>query len=341
MSKKNILVTGGLGYIGSHTCLQLLDCGYSVTVLDNLVNSKLSVIERIEKISQQKLSFINGDIRDDSKLRYIFGEYEIDAVIHFAGLKSVQEAEEQPLKYYDNNVLGSIQLLKIMQEFDVGNIIFSSSATVYKEEGSGEYKEDMNLFPSNVYGRTKLVIEEILRDYTSSNSKFKIAILRYFNPIGAHKSGLIGEDPKGTPNNLMPYIAKVATGQLPCLHIFGNDYPTPDGTGLRDYIHVEDLAEGHILSMNYLFEKKSSLTLNLGTGMPLSVLDLIRTFEKTSEKKVAYKFSSRRRGDVAKCWADSKLAEQTIGWKAKFDIKRMCKDVWRWQKYSELNIKDN
>ena len=335
MTKKTILITGGTGYIGSHTAVQLLEADYQVIMLDNLSNSKADVVQRVEKISGKKVSFIQGDIRDDQCLHQVFQNNPIDAVIHFAGLKAVGEGQSQPMRYYDNNVSGSISLFQAMQSFGVKTLLFSSSATVYGDDGVGKYHEQSALSPSNVYGQTKYMVEQILRDIQASDASWRVGILRYFNPVGAHPSGYIGEDPNGIPNNLMPYIAKVASGELTHLNVFGNDYPTPDGTGLRDYIHIQDLAAGHLESLRYMLEKNTSITVNLGTGQPHSVLELVHAFEQVTEQSVPYQITQRRAGDVAICYADPSLAKTLMGWQAKYNIQQMCADTWRWQTYSK------
>ncbi len=327
-----ILVTGGAGYIGSHTVLQLLEAGFSVVVLDNFSNSSRSVIDRIIGIAGKHLEFVEGDIRDRSTIRNTFQKHSISAVIHFAGFKAVGESEAEPLKYYDNNVLGSVMLFEEMVSAGVQTVVFSSSATVYGDPGYSQYREDTPLAPVNVYGRTKFMVEEILRDIKKAQPSWRIALLRYFNPVGAHASGLIGEDPAGPPNNLMPYIAQVAVGKRPRLSVFGGDYPTADGTGLRDYIHVEDLAAGHLAALHTLRDGNSSLiTANLGTGRPYSVLELIRAFEKASGKSVPYKIVGRRAGDLAEYFADPSMAMRIMNWEAQLDLDRMCEDTWRWQ----------
>lgn len=335
MTKKTILITGGTGYIGSHTAVQLLEADYQVIMLDNLSNSKADVVQRVEKISGKKVSFIQGDIRDDQCLHQVFQNNPIDAVIHFAGLKAVGEGQSQPMRYYDNNVSGSLSLFQAMQSFGVKTLLFSSSATVYGDDGVGKYHEQSALSPSNVYGQTKYMVEQILRDIQASDASWRVGILRYFNPVGAHPSGYIGEDPNGIPNNLMPYIAKVASGELTHLNVFGNDYPTPDGTGLRDYIHIQDLAAGHLQSLRYMLEKNTSITVNLGTGQPHSVLELVHAFEQVTEQSVPYQITQRRAGDVAICYADPSLAKTLMGWQAKYNIQQMCADTWRWQTYSK------
>lgn len=335
MTKKTILITGGTGYIGSHTAVQLLEADYQVIMLDNLSNSKADVVQRVEKISGKKVSFIQGDIRDDQCLHQVFQNNPIDAVIHFAGLKAVGEGQSQPMRYYENNVSGSLSLFQAMQSFGVKTLLFSSSATVYGDDGVGKYHEQSALSPSNVYGQTKYMVEQILRDIQASDASWRVGILRYFNPVGAHPSGCIGEDPNGIPNNLMPYIAKVASGELTHLNVFGNDYPTPDGTGLRDYIHIQDLAAGHLESLRYMLEKNTSITVNLGTGHPHSVLELVHAFEQVTEQSVPYQITQRRAGDVAICYADPSLAKTLMGWQAKYNIQQMCADTWRWQTYSK------
>jgi len=339
MTKKTILITGGTGYIGSHTAVQLLEADYQVIMLDNLSNSKADVVQRVEKISGKKVSFIQGDIRDDQCLHQVFQNNPIDAVIHFAGLKAVGEGQSQPMRYYDNNVSGSLSLFQAMQSFGVKTLLFSSSATVYGDDGVGKYHEQSALSPSNVYGQTKYMVEQILRDIQASDASWRVGILRYFNPVGAHPSGYIGEDPNGIPNNLMPYIAKVASGELTHLNVFGNDYPTPDGTGLRDYIHIQDLAAGHLESLRYMLEKNTSITVNLGTGQPHSVLELVHAFEQVTEQSVPYQITQRRAGDVAICYADPSLAKTLMGWQAKYNIQQMCADTWRWQIYSKTILK--
>ena len=336
---KTILVTGGLGYIGSHTVVTLQASGYVVVILDNLCNSKLATLRSIEKISSQAPIFYQGDIRDRTLLSNIFASHQISGVIHFAGLKAVGESQNEPLKYYDNNVIGSITLLEEILRAKVRIVVFSSSATVYGEPGVTQYQEDMPTAPINVYGRTKLMVEEVLRDAASANPDLKIACLRYFNPVGAHSSGLIGENPVGIPNNLMPYIGQIALGVLPKLKVFGNDYPTPDGTGLRDYIHVDDLAVGHILALEYLEHNPGVLTVNLGTGKPYSALDMIAAFEKVSGKKIPYELVGRRAGDLAEYHANSDLAKTVLGWQAKHGIEKMCEDTWRF--YSQLGTQSS
>lgn len=326
---QTVLVTGGSGYIGSHTVVTLLEHGYSVVILDNLCNSKASVIERIEAITSRKPIFYEGDVRDRLLLASIFKRHKFNGVIHFAGLKAVGESQLEPLKYYDNNVIGSITLIEESLKANIEHFVFSSSATVYGDPGVKQYYEDLPTYPINVYGRTKLIVEQALRDAVYANPKLRVACLRYFNPVGAHVSGLIGEDPLGIPNNLMPFLGQVALKKLPRLKVYGNDYPTPDGTGLRDYIHVEDLAKGHHLALQYLQSHAGILTVNLGTETPYSVLDVIAAFELASGKKISYEFTQRRPGDLAEYYANASLAKQTLRWQAKHDLSRMCTDTWR------------
>ena len=328
---KRILVTGGTGYIGSHTCISLLEKGYDVTIVDNLVNSKALVIDRIENLSGKKVKFFEADVCDEDALRKIFAEDEIFAVIHFAGLKAVGESVQIPLRYYENNLISTLSLLKVMAEFKVNNFVFSSSATVYGNPASVPIREDFPLSTTNPYGTTKLMIERILKDYAHANPDFNPIILRYFNPVGAHKSGTIGEDPNGIPNNLMPYIARVAAGKLPCLSVYGDDYPTPDGTGVRDYIHVVDLARGHVAAADYAMKHTGTEIINLGTGHGYSVLDIVKAFEKVNGVKVPYKIEARRPGDIAECWADPAKAKELLGWTAQKNLEDMCRDAWRWQ----------
>lgn len=330
-SRNQVLVTGGSGYIGSHTVVKLIEAGFQVVILDNLCNSKAEVVDRIEKITGVRPALVVGDIRDRVCLRSVFADYPIEAVIHFAGLKAVGESQSEPLRYYDNNVAGSLVLLEEMARAGVKSLVFSSSATVYGDPGLVQYTEQTPVAPVNVYGRTKLMVEDVLRDLKASDVLWRIALLRYFNPVGAHASGLIGEDPSGVPNNLMPYIAQVAVGKRPKLQVFGGDYPTEDGTGKRDYIHVDDLAAGHLAALNQLSKSPELLTVNLGTGRPFSVLEMIRAFEKASGAPVPYEVVERRAGDLPEYYADPSLAEQLLGWKAELGIDRMCEDTWRWQ----------
>lgn len=327
-----ILVTGGAGYIGSHTVVQLLEAGLPIVIFDNLSNSSRSVLDRIVELTGKHPAFIEGDIRDRVALRNTFKSNSISAVIHFAGLKAVGESEAKPLKYYDNNVSGSIVLFEEMARAGVQTVVFSSSATVYGDPGYEQFPEDTPLAPVNVYGRTKLMVEDILRDLKKAQPYWRIALLRYFNPVGAHVSGMIGEDPSGVPNNLMPFIAQVAVGKREKLSVFGGDYPTSDGTGRRDYIHVEDLAAGHLAALNKLIDSHDSLiTVNLGTGRPYSVLEMVRAFEKASGKPVPFEIVDRRNGDLAEYYADPNNAKKILGWEAKLGIDRMCEDTWRWQ----------
>ncbi|HZV97351.1 MAG TPA: UDP-glucose 4-epimerase GalE [Methylophilaceae bacterium] len=326
-----ILVTGGTGYIGSHTVVELMAAGHEVFIIDNYSNSKAAVLDRIEQITGRKPGFAELDIRDSHGLELLFTAHHFDAVIHFAGLKAVGESVAKSLMYYDNNVLGSIVLFNAMAEAGVKRIVFSSSATVYGDPQQVPIREDSPLSATNPYGRSKLMIEDILRDAARSDPNWSIALLRYFNPVGAHASGLIGEDPNGIPNNLMPYLTQVAVGKLPELSIFGHDYPTPDGTGVRDYIHVVDLALGHVAALKVLAERKGVITVNLGTGRGYSVLDLVNSFTKVSGRKVPYKFVQRRPGDVAQCYADPTLARNILGWQATRGIEEMCADAWHWQ----------
>jgi UDP-glucose 4-epimerase len=326
-----ILVTGGAGYIGSHTCVELLNAGYDVTVVDNLSNSKEEAIKRVKEITGKQPNFNKVDLLDKKALNKVFAKSKIDAVIHFAGLKAVGESVQIPLRYYHNNITGTLMLCEVMKEHDVKNIVFSSSATVYGDPHKVPITEDFPLSATNPYGRTKLMIEEILRDLYVADKSLNIAILRYFNPVGSHKSGRIGESPNDIPNNLMPYIAQVAVGKLPMLSVFGSDYPTPDGTGVRDYIHVVDLAIGHLYALKKLDTKPGVVTYNLGTGRGYSVLEMVKAFEQASGKKVAYKVAGRRPGDIAACYADPSIAKNELGWSANRDINEMCEDVWRWQ----------
>ena len=327
-----ILLTGGAGYIGSHTAVECLNAGFEVVVFDNLSNSSRVSLDRVAQITGKSTTFIEGDIRDREALRKLFSQHAMDAVIHFAGLKAVGESVEKPLLYYDNNIAGSIVLFEAMAEVGVKSIVFSSSATVYGDPASVPITEDFPLSATNPYGRSKLVIEEMLRDIAMSDAAWSVSLLRYFNPVGAHESGLIGEDPKGIPNNLMPYIAQVAGGKRSCLSIFGGDYPTPDGTGVRDYIHVVDLARGHVAALDHLQQGCHGVnTWNLGTGKGMSVLEMVRAFETASGQKITYQIVGRREGDVAQCWADPARAQRDLHWRAQLDLAKMCSDTWRWQ----------
>ena len=327
-----ILITGGAGYIGSHTCIEMINAGYEVVVVDNLDNSSAESLKRVEKITGTPVKFYKEDVRDKEALRRIFSENKIEAVIHFAGLKAVGESVREPIMYYDNNLKNTIALLEVMNEFDVKKIVFSSSATVYGVATEMPLTEGMPLGAINPYGRTKYFIEEILRDLYVSDKDWCIALLRYFNPIGAHKSGLIGEDPKGIPNNLMPYISQVAVGKLEKLHVFGNDYNTVDGTGVRDYIHVVDLAKGHVKAVDWALSNKGCEAFNLGTGNGTSVLQLRDAFVKASGIDVPYVIDPRRPGDPDEVYADATKAREVLGWEANLGIEEMCEDTWRWQK---------
>lgn len=329
MSK--ILVTGGAGFIASHTNVELLNAGYDVVVIDNLVNSSEESIRRVEKLTGKKITFYQEDLLNASAIDDIFDSEKFDAVIHFAGLKAVGESCEIPLKYFDNNITGTINLLKSMEKYNVKSLVFSSSATVYGKPETVPIKEDFPLSVSNPYGRTKLIIEDMLRDIYKADSSWNFALLRYFNPIGAHESGEIGEDPNGIPNNLVPYVAKVASGELECINVFGDDYDTPDGTGVRDYIHVVDLALGHIKALEKLETSPGLVTYNLGTGIGYSVLDIIHNYEKACGKTLPYRIAPRRSGDIDVCYADASKARDELGWEAKFGIEKMCEDSWRWQ----------
>ncbi|MCW8881469.1 MAG: UDP-glucose 4-epimerase GalE [Sedimenticola sp.] len=326
-----ILVTGGAGYIGSHTCVELLQEGHEVVVVDNLCNSYRESLNRVKQITGQSVTFIQGDIREESLLEAVFQKYAIDAVIHFAGLKAVGESTTIPLEYYQNNIAGTLVLLEAMKSCGVKTLVFSSSATVYGDPASLPIQEAFPLSASNPYGRSKLIIEDILRDLYASDDAWNISILRYFNPAGAHQSGLIGEDPNGIPNNLMPYIAQVAAGRLEQLSVYGNDYPTADGTGVRDYIHVVDLAKGHLAALQKLKQAPGLITHNLGTGQGYSVLDMVAAFANASGKAVPYKIVGRRPGDIAACFADPALAEKELGWSARLGLEAMCEDAWHWQ----------
>ena len=326
-----VLVTGGAGYIGSHTLISLHEAGYEFVVFDNLCNSSKESLKRVEKIISKKIAFEEGDIRDREALEEVFNKYKIDSVIHFAGLKAVGESVEKPLDYYDNNVNGTLVLLDAMKAHSCKKIVFSSSATVYGDPHTTPIKEDFPLSATNPYGKTKLFIEEILRDVYVSDNDFMIVLLRYFNPVGAHISGTIGEDPNGIPNNLMPFIAQTAVGKRQELSVFGGDYDTKDGTGVRDYIHVVDLAAGHVKALDKIADIKDVLTVNLGTGNGYSVVDMVKAFEKASNRKVPYKIVQRRAGDIAKCFADPSYAKEVLGWEAYKSIDEMCEDVWRWQ----------
>ena len=326
-----VLVTGGCGYIGSHTVLLLIEQGIEVVVFDNLCNSSQEVLLRIERLSGQFIPFVKGDIRDAEALRKVFIDFEFNSVIHFAGLKAVGESFDNPLGYYGNNIVGTINLLRIMAEYDCKYLVFSSSAAVYGDPSSVPVREDFPLSATNPYGNSKLILEEILRDLSISDSSWSIGVLRYFNPLGAHFSGLIGEDPSGTPNNLMPFITQVAVGIREKLLIFGADYSTPDGTGIRDYIHVVDLANGHLKALLKLQSTSGMFTVNLGTGQGYSVLDVVNEFESVCGKSIPYEIVGRRPGDISQCFADPQRAIDVLGWSAERGLKQMCEDAWRWQ----------
>jgi len=327
----NILVTGGAGYIGSHTVILLIEAGYNVIVFDNFCNASHESIRRVEKITGEKITTIEGDIRNKNDLHDVFNRYAIDAVIHFAGLKAVGESVEKPLTYYDNNVYGTVALCEVMAEHHCKSIIFSSSATVYGDPATTPITEEFPTSATNPYGRSKLFIEEILRDLFVSDPEWKIILLRYFNPVGAHPSGTMGEDPNGIPNNLMPFITQTAVGKRSCLSVFGDDYNTPDGTGVRDYIHVMDLAAGHVKALEKIGNFNEVMTINLGTGTGYSVLEMVKAFEKASGKEVPYCIAPRRAGDIAQCYADPSYAKKVLNWEATKGIEEMCKDSWRWQ----------
>jgi len=325
-----ILVTGGAGYIGSHTCVELLNAGYDVVVVDNLRNSKIAALERVEKITGKKVDFIQLDLRERDKLNKVFERFSIDAVLHFAGLKAVGESVQIPLEYYENNVYGTIVLCQVMQVHNIRKLVFSSSATVYGSPEQMPIREDFPIAPLNPYGHSKAMIEQILRDLYISDPTWQVTLLRYFNPVGAHPSGLIGEDPNGIPNNLFPFITQVAVGRLPYLRVFGNDYPTPDGTGIRDYIHVVDLALGHLSALEKL-NQPGVYTYNLGTGRGYSVLEVVSAFERACGKPIPYRIVERRPGDAAISFADPSLAQKELGWFAMRSLDDMCQDAWRWQ----------
>jgi len=336
-TKKIVLVTGGTGYIGSHTVVALIDAGYEPIVVDNLSNSKPSVLKRIEKITGRKTTFYKIDLRNKAALDKVFHNHQISSVIHFAGFKAVGESVAEPLRYYANNIESSVSLFSVMSNHGVGRLIFSSSASVYGESSVIPVREDCHPSPTNPYASSKLIIEQILHDTYIADSAWRIVILRYFNPVGAHESGLMGEDPRGIPNNLMPYISQVAVGRRKRINVFGNDYPTSDGTGIRDYIHVMDLAEGHIAALKKIEKTllKSAaykpLIINLGTGRGYTVMEMIRAFEKASGKRIPYRITKRRPGDIAACYADTSLAQKLLGWKAKRGLADMCTDSWSWQ----------
>nr|WP_205194825.1 UDP-glucose 4-epimerase GalE [Burkholderia sp. Ax-1719] len=330
-SKGTILVTGGAGFIGSHTCVELLNGGYDVVAVDNLVNSREESLARVERITGKPVAFYHADVRDAQALTRIFEAHKITGVIHFAALKAVGESVAKPIEYYRNNLDGLLVVLDVMRQHGVKQFVFSSSATVYGVPERSPIDETFPLSATNPYGQSKLIAEQILRDVVISDPSWRIAVLRYFNPVGAHESGLIGEDPAGIPNNLMPFVAQVAVGKLEKLRVFGGDYPTPDGTGVRDYIHVVDLAQGHLKALDALVARDEGFTVNLGTGRGYSVLDVVKAFEAASGKPVPYEIVARRPGDIAECYANPSTAEKLIGWKAQFGIERMCVDHWRWQ----------
>ncbi|HBF0844981.1 UDP-glucose 4-epimerase GalE [Clostridioides difficile] len=326
-----VLVAGGAGYIGSHTAIELLESGYEVVIVDNLSNSNLIVVDRIKELSKKPVKFYNIDIRNKDEMHVVFKENNIESIIHFAALKAVGESVEKPIEYYSNNLISTLNLFELMREYGVKKFVFSSSATVYGDPHTCPILEDFPLSVTNPYGRTKLMIEQMLVDISKADKSLDIALLRYFNPVGAHKSGRIGEEPNGVPSNLMPYITKIAVGKLKELSVYGNDYPTHDGTGVRDYIHVLDLAAGHVKALQKLEENPGLVVYNLGTGKGYSVLDLVKAFSKASGKEIPYKIVGRRAGDVAMCYADSSKAEKELGWKAKYELEEMCEDSWRWQ----------
>jgi UDP-glucose 4-epimerase len=329
----SILVTGGAGYIGSHTCVELLDAGYEVVIVDNLYNSKKEAVRRVEEITGKTVTFYETDIRDREGLEEIFSKEQVEAVIHFAGLKAVGESVQMPIEYYENNINGTLVLCDVMRKHSVKNIVFSSSATVYGNPAFVPITEECPKGEiTNPYGQTKSMLEQILTDIQRSDPEWNVVLLRYFNPIGAHKSGRIGEDPKGIPNNLLPYIAQVAVGKLSCLGVFGDDYDTPDGTGVRDYIHVVDLAKGHVKALEHMKEEHGVLIYNLGTGHGVSVLEMVHAFEKACGKPIPYEIKGRRAGDIATCYADCSKAKRELGWEAQHDLNDMCADTWNWQK---------
>ncbi len=336
----HILVTGGAGYIGSHTCILLIEAGYNVIVFDNFSNASKESIKRVEKIVGKDITLVEGDIRNKDDLHKVFNAHKIDAVIHFAGLKAVGESAADPLKYYDNNIHGTIVLCEVMTEHHCKSIVFSSSATVYGDPHTTPIKEDFPLSTTNPYGRSKLFIEEMLKDLYISDDTWKIVLLRYFNPVGAHVSGTIGEDPHGIPNNLMPFIAQTAVGKREHLNVLGDDYETHDGTGVRDYIHVMDLADGHVKALDKIDTFDQVMTINLGTGKGYSVLDMVKAFEKASGKRVPYQIAPRRAGDIAECFADPSYAKEILGWEATRSIEEMCEDSWRWQSNNPNGYKE-
>lgn len=336
-----VLVTGGAGYIGTHTCVELMAAGHDVVVVDNFCNSKPEALRRVVELSGRELAGqYRADVRDRVRMREIFDRHEIDAVIHFAALKAVGESVRLPLAYYDNNIAGTVALAEVMGEKGVKAMVFSSSATVYGDPASVPIRESFPTLPTNPYGRTKWMMEYVLQDVANADPQWRVALLRYFNPVGAHSSGRIGEDPNGIPNNLMPFVSQVAVGRLQELQVFGDDYPTPDGTGVRDYIHVVDLAQGHVRAVERLLERAGVLTLNLGTGRGYSVIEMVRAFERASGRPVPFRVAPRRAGDIAQCWADPALAEAELGWRASRDIDAMCADTWRWQSANPQGFPD-
>ncbi|ROV59384.1 UDP-glucose 4-epimerase GalE [Vibrio ponticus] len=335
-----VLVTGGTGYIGSHTCIQLLNAGHTPVIIDNLCNSKKAVLNKIKLVAGTEPTFIQADVRDKQALVDVLKQHNIDAVIHFAGLKAVGESVEKPLEYYDNNVNGTLVLVDAMREAGVSKLIFSSSATVYGDPASVPITEDFPTSATNPYGRSKLMVEECLADFHKANPEWSITLLRYFNPVGAHESGELGEDPQGIPNNLMPFVSQVAVGRREFVSVFGNDYPTKDGTGVRDYIHVVDLADGHLAALDKVGPKAGLHIFNLGTGNGYSVLDMVHAFEKACGKAVPFKFAPRRPGDIAECWADPSKAQNELGWQATRTLEVMTQDSWRWQSNNPQGFKD-
>lgn len=334
-----VLVTGGAGYIGSHTVLELLDAGFEPVIIDNLSNSSLEAVKRVKKISGKEIVFEEVDLCDKNSLAEVFKNHDFDSVIHFAGLKAVGESVSMPLEYYRNNIISTLNLCGLMQQHGVNKLVFSSSATVYGDPETVPITEDSPIHATNPYGQTKVMIEQILKDWVNANDDLQVTCLRYFNPVGAHESGLIGEDPNGTPNNLLPYVAQVAIGNLEKVQVFGSDYETPDGTGVRDYIHVVDLAVGHVAALQHMRDPGSWIAVNLGTGKGNSVLEAIAAFEKASSKKIPYEIVARRPGDIATCFADSSIAEKLLSWKAKKTFEEACADAWRWQSQNPNGFK--
>ena len=334
-----LLITGGAGYIGSHACVEFMAAGYEPVVVDNFSNSHPEALRRVAELAGRPVTLLEGDVRDRAFMRSVFAAHDIGAVVHFAGLKAVGESVAKPLDYYDNNVFGSLVLLETMAEFAVKSLVFSSSATVYGDPHAVPIGEGFPLSATNPYGRSKLMVEDILRDLSHSDPAWRVIMLRYFNPVGAHHSGRIGEDPEGIPNNLMPYVSQVAVGHLPELRIFGNDYPTPDGTGVRDYIHVVDLAQAHVAALNALKARAGLLAVNIGTGQGYSVLDMVDAFARESGRAVPYRIDARRPGDIAACYADPSLAAASLGWQATRDIGAMCRDTWKWQQNNPRGYK--